>query len=57
VQWQADGHQYAVVPGAAVQRKGTYCRPYDAQVMTPNGWQVTKGTACRRPDGVWVQTT
>jgi surface antigen len=56
VQWQADGTQYAVVPGAAVQRNGTYCRPYDAQVRTPSGWQVTRGTACRRADGVWVQT-
>lgn len=56
VEWPADGQRYAVVPGAAVQRSGTYCRPYEAQVYTANGWQSTHGTACRRSDGVWMQT-
>ena len=57
VQWNSGPAEYAVVPGAVVNRNGTYCRPYEAQVMTPAGWQVTHGTACRRPDGVWVQTS
>lgn len=56
VEWPAGGERYAVVPGAAVERNGTYCRPYEAQVRAGSGWQTTRGTACRRHDGVWVHT-
>jgi surface antigen len=57
VEWVDGGGKYAVVPGAVVTRGDTYCRPYQAQVHTPTGWQTTRGTACRRNDGVWVTTT
>jgi surface antigen len=54
VAWSDAGTQYAVVPGRAVQRGERHCRPYEAEVLTPTGWQRTKRTACRRSDGVWV---
>jgi len=54
VEWVDGGEQYAVVPGAVVDRGGMYCRPYQAQVRTSTGWQTTRGNACRRNDGVWV---
>jgi surface antigen len=54
VAWSDAGTQYAVVPGRAVQRGERYCRPYEAEVLTPAGWQRTRGTACRRGDGVWL---
>jgi surface antigen len=57
VEWVQGSGKYAVVPGAVVHRGDTYCRPYQAQVHTPTGWQTTHGTACRRKDGVWVTTT
>ena len=57
VEWAADnGGRYAVVPGTVVDRGGTYCRPYDAYVKTSTGWRTTRGTACRRPNGTWVQS-
>jgi surface antigen len=56
VEWAQGSGKYAVVPGAVVHRGDTYCRPYQAQVHTPTGWQTTRGTACRRKDGVWVTT-
>lgn len=57
VEWASgDGGRYAVVPGAVVNRSGSYCRPYQAQVRTGTGWQTTRGTACRRADGTWVQS-
>jgi len=56
VEWPAEnGMQYAVVPGRVVVRNGTHCRPFEAEVMTSAGWQKTRGTACRRADGTWVQ--
>jgi surface antigen len=57
VEWVEGGEKYAVVPGAVVDRGGMYCRPYQAQVRTPTGWQTTRGNACRRSDGVWVTTS
>lgn len=56
VEWPSGDQHYAVTPGAVVQRNGRYCRPYEAQVRTSGGWQTTRGTACRRADGVWVHT-
>jgi surface antigen len=53
VEWADGGQQYVVVPGAPVNRNGTYCRPYEAQVRTENGWESIRGTACRREDGAW----
>ncbi|WP_167772528.1 glycine zipper 2TM domain-containing protein [Ramlibacter henchirensis] len=57
VQWPSGTSQYAVVPGAVVDRGGVYCRPYEAHIRTSAGWQTTQGMACRRTDGVWVQTS
>jgi surface antigen len=55
VEWPSGKQQYAVVPGAVVQRNGQYCRPYSAEVRTNGGWESIRGTACRRPDGTWQQ--
>jgi surface antigen len=54
VGWSAHGMQYAVMPGRAVARNGTHCRPYEAEVLTETGWQKTRGSACRRSDGTWL---
>lgn len=55
IAWTAsNGAQYAVIPGAAVQRADRYCRPYDAEVLTESGWRRSRATACRAPDGTWA---
>ena len=54
VQWVEGPQTYVVVPATAVMRQGTYCRPYTLEVRGPYGTQRTRGTACRRGDGVWV---
>lgn len=54
VQWAEGPTQYAVVPGRVQTLQGSYCRPYTLEVHTEYGPQRTHGTACRRPDGVWV---
>lgn len=54
VQWVEGPQTYVVVPAQAVMRQGTYCRPYTVEVRGPHGTQRTRGTACRRGDGVWV---
>lgn len=56
VEWAEGGQHYVVVPGQPVNRNGTYCRPYEAQVRTENGWESIRGTACRREDGAWMRT-
>jgi surface antigen len=54
VAWADGGTQYAVVPGRAVQQAGRWCRPYEAEVLMLDGWQRTRGTACRADDGSWT---
>lgn len=54
VQWQDGGQRYTVVPGKVNYVQGSYCRPYTMTVHTEHGPQRTHGTACRRPDGVWM---
>lgn len=54
VQWVEGPSTYVVVPAKAVQRQGSYCRPYTVEVRGPQGVQRSRGTACRRGDGVWV---
>lgn len=55
IEWSnATEPQYAVIPGRVQRRGGQYCRRYDAEVFTQDGWQPTRGMACRRSDGVWV---
>ena len=47
--------RYAVTPGPIERRSdGHYCRPYDADAVIDGRLQKIRGTACRRPDGVWV---
>jgi surface antigen len=55
VQWVQGPVTYVAVPGAVSYRQGAYCRPYTVEMKTgPGQWQRTRGTACRRPDGVWM---
>lgn len=54
VQWVEGPVTYAVVPAKVVSRQGAYCRPYTLETRGPHGVQRTRGTACRRADGVWV---
>lgn len=54
VQWVEGPSTYVVVPAQAVHRQGAYCRPYTLEVRGPYGTERSKGTACRRPDGVWI---
>ena len=54
VQWAQGATDYVVVPGKVAYVQGAYCRPYTLEVHTEHGPQKTHGTACRRPDGVWV---
>ena len=58
IEWpSAASPQYAVVPGRVQRRGGQYCRHYDAEVLTNEGWQPVRGMACRRSDGVWVASS
>ena len=54
VQWVQGPSNYVVVPGQVQYVQGSYCRPYQLEVKTAHGIQRTNGTACRRPDGVWI---
>ena len=54
VQWVEGPANYVVVPGQVVTRDGGYCRPYTVEVRMEGRVQQSRGTACRRPDGVWV---
>jgi surface antigen len=54
VQWQDGPARYTVVPGQVKYVQGSYCRPYTLTVHTEQGPQRQQGTACRRPDGVWM---
>jgi surface antigen len=49
------GAQYAVTPGRIERRAdGRYCRGYETDLVTGGKRQKMRGTACRQPDGVWV---
>lgn len=54
VQWVQGPSTYVVVPSQVVMRSGRHCRPYTLEIRGPNGVQRSRGTACRRGDGVWV---
>jgi surface antigen len=54
VQWVEGPTQYVVVPGRVTHLRDRYCRPYTLEVHTGFGPERSRGTACRRPDGVWV---
>ncbi|MEW5250500.1 RT0821/Lpp0805 family surface protein [Microbulbifer sp. 2201CG32-9] len=50
------GAQYVVTPGAVEQRGDHYCRSFTAEVSSRGESQSTRGSACRRADGTWVQS-
>jgi len=55
VQWVQGPTTYVAVPGRVAYRQGAYCRPYTLETKVgPGRWEKTRGTACRRPDGVWI---
>lgn len=54
VQWVQGPTNYVVIPGEVQYVQGSYCRPYRLEMQTERGWQRSRGTACRRPDGVWM---
>ena len=55
VEWVQGPTTYVAVPGKVAYRQGAYCRPYTLETRTgPGRWERTTGTACRRPDGVWI---
>ncbi|SDJ60173.1 glycine zipper 2TM domain-containing protein [Microbulbifer yueqingensis] len=58
ITWDSEqGHErYAVTPGPVQQRGDRYCRPFTAEVMGSGEPVVTNGSACRQPDGTWVQS-
>jgi surface antigen len=37
-----------------MSKQGGYCRPYTMEMRMEGRVERTNGTACRRPDGVWV---
>ena len=54
VQWVEGPANYVVIPGKVVSRSGGHCRPYTVEVRMEGRVERSNGTACRRPDGVWV---
>ena len=48
-----NGATYEVVPQAAYQDNGQYCREYQTKIMVEGQIQPASGTACRQPDGTW----
>jgi surface antigen len=54
VQWVEGPVNYVVVPGKVMSKQGGYCRPYTMEMRMEGRVERTNGTACRRPDGVWV---
>jgi surface antigen len=54
VQWVEGPANYVVVPGKVISRSGGHCRPYTVEMRMNGRVERTNGTACRRPDGVWV---
>ena len=59
VGWRNDdtGRRGTVVPGPAYQRNAMTCRQYTHTVYIDGKPQLTRGTACRNPDGTWVAVT
>lgn len=54
VTWVEGPTNYVVVPGKVVTKQGGYCRPYTMEMRMGGRVERSNGTACRRPDGVWV---
>ena len=55
VEWVEGPVNYVVVPGRVEYVQGSYCRPYTVEMRGHGrGMQRSRGTACRRPDGVWI---
>lgn len=56
VTWQGPaGTHYTVTPGRIERRAdGLYCRGYDSVIVIDGKHKNVRGTACRQPDGVWI---
>jgi surface antigen len=56
VEWRNEktGRYGTVVPGPAYQSAGGRCRTYTQTIYIDGRPQVSKGTACRNPDGTWT---
>jgi surface antigen len=56
VEWrnQNSGRYGTIVPGPAYQSAGGRCRTYTQTIYIDGRPQVSKGTACRNPDGTWT---
>jgi surface antigen len=51
------GRHGTVVPGPAYQRNALTCRQYTHTVFIDSKPQVSRGAACRSPDGNWAATS
>ena len=54
VRWTAGGQRYAVRAAEAQYLQGSYCRTFEVELTEGGATVRGKGTACRRPDGVWL---
>jgi surface antigen len=56
VAWKnPDSGRYGrIVPGAAYQSNGLQCRPYTHTIYIDGRPEVSRGSACRNPDGTWT---
>ena len=48
------GRYGSVLPGPAYQSNGRQCRPYSHTIHIDGRQEVSRGTACRNPDGTWT---
>jgi surface antigen len=56
VEWrnQNSGRYGTVIPGPVYQTASGRCRTYTQTIYIDGRPQVSKGTACRNPDGTWT---
>ena len=54
VRWTSGAQRYAVRAAEAQYLQGSYCRPFELELTEGGATVRGKGTACRRPDGVWL---
>jgi surface antigen len=52
--WQSAGLQYELQPGEPQYQQGSYCRGFRLEARGAGAPQRVAGTACRRPDGIWL---
>ena len=54
VRWAAGAQRYVVRAAEAQYLQGSYCRAFELELAEGGATVRGKGTACRRPDGVWL---